>query len=152
VTQPDEVWLCEGADLFCEHLADKNDLLWRAKDEKVDAPLRQWMSEPLEQRKGMVGRSGASNCLHMSWLAVGGRVAATLVPVQVHANARSHETMLGSRAPRRKLHSHAGYNDLVPDQHGGKILPNFSSILIVNKWSVMFPRNTTTFHSDGLVN
>jgi len=28
----------------------------------------------------------------------------------------------------------------------------FSSVLIVNKWSVMFPRCTTTFHSDGLVN
>jgi len=82
----------------------------------------------------------------------GGRVAATPVPVQVHANARSHETTLGSRAPRRKLHSHAGYNDLVPDQHGGEILPNFSSVLTFNKWSVMFPRCTTTFHSDGLVN
>ena len=32
--------------------------MWRAKDEKVDAPPRQWMSEPLEQRKGMVGESG----------------------------------------------------------------------------------------------
>ena len=32
--------------------------MWRAKDEKVDAPPRQWMSEPLEQRKGMVGKSG----------------------------------------------------------------------------------------------
>jgi len=82
----------------------------------------------------------------------GGRVAATPVPVQVHVNARNHETMLGSRAPRRKVHSRAGYNDLVPDQHGGKISPNFSSILIVNKWSVMFPRCVTTFHSDGLVN
>jgi len=47
---------------------------------------------------------------------------------------------------------HAGYNDLVPDQHGGKILLNFSSIIIVNKWSVMYPRCTMTFHSDGLVN
>ena len=28
----------------------------------------------------------------------------------------------------------------------------FSSVLIVNKWSVMFSRCTTTFHSDGLVN
>jgi len=82
----------------------------------------------------------------------GGRVAANPVPVQVHANARSHETTLGSRAPRRKLHGHAGYNDLVPDQHSGKILPNFSSILIDNKWSVMYPRCTTTFYSDGLVN
>ena len=82
----------------------------------------------------------------------GGRVAATPVPVQVHANAVSHHTSLGSREPRRKIHSHPGYNDLVPDQHGGKILPNFSSILTVNKSSVMFPRCTTTFHSDGLVN
>jgi len=82
----------------------------------------------------------------------GGRVAATPVPIQVHANARSHHASLRSRAPRRKLHGHARYNDLVPDQHGGKILPNFSSILIVNKWSVMFPRCTTIFHSDGLVN
>jgi len=32
--------------------------MWRAKDKKVDAPPRQWMSEPLEQRKGMVGKSG----------------------------------------------------------------------------------------------
>jgi len=32
------------------------------------------------------------------------------------------------------------------------VLPNFSSVLIVNKWSVMFSRCTTTFHSDGLVN
>jgi len=56
------------------------------------------------------------------------------------------------RQPRRKLHSHARYNDLVSDQHGGKILQNFSSVLIVNKWSVMFSRCTTTFHSDGLVN
>jgi len=82
----------------------------------------------------------------------GGRVAATPVPVQVNANARSHHTSLGSRVPRRKLHSHAGYNDLVPDQHDGKILPCFSIILLVNKWSVMFPRCTSTFHSDGLVN
>jgi len=82
----------------------------------------------------------------------GGRVPATPVPIQVHANVRSHETTLGSRQSRRKLHSHAGNNDLVPDQHGGKILPNFSSVLIVNKWSVMFSRCTTTFHSDGLVN
>ena len=82
----------------------------------------------------------------------GGRVAATLVPVQVHANAWSHHTSLGSREPRRKIHSHPGYNDLVPDQHGGTILPSFSIILIVNKWSVMFLRCTTTFHSDGLVN
>jgi len=82
----------------------------------------------------------------------GGSVAAIPAPVQVHANARGHETTLGSRAPRRKLRSHAGYNDVVPDQHGGKILPNFSSIQIVNKWSVMFPQCTTTFHSDGLVN
>ena len=84
----------------------------------------------------------------------GGRVPATPVPIQVHANARSHETTPGSRQPRRKLHSHAGNrgNDLVPDQHGGKILPNFSSILIVNKWSVMYPRCTRLFHSDGLVN
>jgi len=59
VTQPDEVWLCEGADLFCENLAAKDDLMWCAKDEKADAPPRQWMSEPLEQRKGMVGQSGA---------------------------------------------------------------------------------------------
>jgi len=57
-----------------------------------------------------------------------GRVAATPVPVQVHANARSHETTLGSQAPRKKLHSHARYNDLVPDHHGGKILPNFATI------------------------
>ena len=64
----------------------------------------------------------------------------------------SHHTSLGSQAPRRKLHSHAGYNDLGPDQHGGKILPNFSNVLIVSKWSVMFSRCTTTFHSDGLVN
>ena len=48
VTQPDEVWLCEGADMFCENLAVKDDLTWRAKDEKPDAPQRQWMSEPLE--------------------------------------------------------------------------------------------------------
>ena len=82
----------------------------------------------------------------------GARVAATPVPVQVNANARSHHASLGSRAPRIKFHSHAGYNDLVPDQHGGQILPSFSIILIVNKWSVMFPRCTTTFHSDGLVN
>ena len=82
----------------------------------------------------------------------GGRVSATPVPIQVHANARSHETTLGSRQPRRKLHSHARNNDLVPDQHGGKILPNFSSVLIVNKWSVMFLRCTMTFCSDGLVN
>ena len=54
--------------------------------------------------------------------------------------------------PRRKIHSHPGYNDLVPDQHGGKILPSFIIILIVNKWFVMIPRCTTTFHSDGLVN
>jgi len=66
----------------------------------------------------------------------------TPVPVQVHANARSHETILGSRALRRKLHSHAGYNDLVPDGHCGKILPNFISILIVNKWSLMIPHCT----------
>jgi len=45
----------------------------------------------------------------------GGRVAATPVPFQVHVNARSLHVSLGSRAPRRKLHSHAGYNDLVPD-------------------------------------
>ena len=64
----------------------------------------------------------------------------------------SDDTSLGSRAPRRKLHSHEGYNDLVPDEHGGKILPSFSIILIVNEWSVMFPRCTTTFPSDGLVN
>jgi len=82
----------------------------------------------------------------------GGRAAAIPVPVQVHANARSHHASLGSRAPRRKLHSHVGYSDLVPDQHGGKILPSFSIILIVKKWSVMFSRCTTTFHSDGLVN
>jgi len=82
----------------------------------------------------------------------GGRVAATPVPVQIHANARSRETTLGSRVPRRKLHSPAGYNDLVPDRHGGKILPNFNSVVIVNKWSVMFPRCTTTFHSDEPVN
>jgi len=61
VTQLDEVCLCEGADLFCENLVGnlKDDLMWRAKDEKADAPPRQWMSEPLEQRKGMVGQSGA---------------------------------------------------------------------------------------------
>jgi len=59
VTQPDEVWLCEGAELFFENLAAKDDLMWRAKDEKADAPPRQWMSELLEQRKGMVGQSGA---------------------------------------------------------------------------------------------
>jgi len=38
VTQPDEVGLCEGADLFCENLVVKDDLMWRAKDEKPDAP------------------------------------------------------------------------------------------------------------------
>jgi len=38
VTQPDEVWLCEGPDLFCANLAAKDDLIWRAKDQKVDAP------------------------------------------------------------------------------------------------------------------
>jgi len=69
----------------------------------------------------------------------GGRVAATPVPVQVHANARSTKTTLGSRAPRTKLHGHAGYNDLVPDKHADEILPNFS-IIIVNKWSAMYPR------------
>jgi len=57
MTQPDEVWLCEGSDLLCENLAAKDDLTWRAKDEKPDAPQRQWMSEPLEQCKGMVGQS-----------------------------------------------------------------------------------------------
>jgi len=31
-------------------------------------------------------------------------------------------------------------------------MPSFSIILIVNKWSVMLLRCTTTFHSDGLVN
>ena len=84
----------------------------------------------------------------------GNRVAATPVPVQVRAKARSHHTSLrlGSRVPRRKLHSHEGYNDLVPDEHGGKILPSFSIILIVNKWSVMFPRCTSTLYSDKLVN
>jgi len=52
----------------------------------------------------------------------------------------------------KKFHNHAGNNDLVPDQHGGKIWPNFSSVLIVNKWSVLLSQWTTTFHSDGLVN
>ena len=32
--------------------------MWRVKDEKVDAPPRQWMSDPLEQHKGMVGKIG----------------------------------------------------------------------------------------------
>jgi len=82
----------------------------------------------------------------------GGRVAATHVPFQVHANARGTETTLGSRAPRTTLHGHAGYNDLVLDQHAGEILPNLSSIITVNKWSAMYPGCTTTFHSDGLVN
>ena len=88
-------------------------------------------------------------CVHVC---SGGRVSATPVPNQVHANARSHETTPGSRQPRRKFHNHTGNNDLVPDQHGGKIWPNFSSVLIVNKWSVLLSRCTTTFHSDGLVN
>jgi len=82
----------------------------------------------------------------------GGRVPATPVPIQVHANARGHETTPGSRQPRRRFHNHAGNNDLVPDQHGGKIWPNSSSVLIVNKWSVLLSQCTTTFHSDGLVN
>ena len=37
VTQADEVWLCEGADLFCENLVSKDDLMWRTKDENADA-------------------------------------------------------------------------------------------------------------------
>ena len=41
VTQPDEVWLCEGADSFRENLAAKVDLIWHAKDEKQDALLHQ---------------------------------------------------------------------------------------------------------------
>jgi len=88
-------------------------------------------------------------CVHVG---SGGRVPATPVPIQVHANARSHQTTPGSRQPRRKFHNHAGNNDLVPDQHGGKIWPNFSSVLIVNKWSVLLSQWTTTLHSDGLVN
>jgi len=77
----------------------------------------------------------------------GGCVAATPVPVQVHANARSTETTLGSRA-HTTLKGHAGYNDLVPDQFEFEILPNFSSMLKVNMWSTMYPRYTITIHSD----
>ena len=87
-------------------------------------------------------------CANSTLGTVGGDNQLCTVLEKVHANAVSHHTSLGIRAPRRKLHSHAGYNDLVPDQHGGKILPSFSILLIVNKWSVMFPRCTTTFHSD----
>jgi len=58
----------------------------------------------------------------------GGRVTATRVPVQVHANARSTGTTLRNQA-RTTLHGHAR----VPDQHHCEILPNFSSIIEVNK-------------------
>jgi len=80
----------------------------------------------------------------------GGNVAATPVALQVHANTRSTEATLGSR-DRTQLHCHAGHNDLVPDQCKCEILPNFSSIVTVNKWSTMYPRYTISFHHDTLV-
>jgi hypothetical protein len=67
----------------------------------------------------------------------GGRVAVTPVPVQVHANARSTETTLGSRA-HTTLKGHAGYNDLAPDQFEFEILPNFSSMLKVHDVSTIY--------------
>lgn len=39
-------------------ISEKDDLRWRAKDERAEAPVRRWMTDSLDKRKGMVGERG----------------------------------------------------------------------------------------------
>jgi len=52
---------------------------------------------------------------------IGGRVAATPVPVQVHANARSTEPTLGSQGSKTILGFTGHNSDLVPHQDKSEI-------------------------------